>query len=381
MPLLRYPAHKMQDEFHPRATVQGFTVDEGNRTPALLELSPEGIRATNGPVIPWNRVRLARDEADGAVLVIGRGVVLGSNEERYLRELEGLAGNELDRELAKLSGQKTGIPASQVFGCLVFFALLTFGVMQVPGCYRGAVNRGVGALDPSVDRSLGEAALESAPGGTELETEVVLDAIQEMVDLLEPHFGDTDIPASEIEWEIRVIDDDETINAYALPGGFITVYTGLIEAAETPDMVAGVIAHEMAHVLQRHGIKRVANKAGLFIGLGLLIGNTSGLVGLGSTLLDILLDSGYSRDLESEADDFGVKAMARAGLEARSLARFFEILRDEYGDLPPLMQWIGSHPDHTTRIESIEAILEELGKAPEAIVFETDWDEVRSALE
>ncbi|MEL6906019.1 MAG: M48 family metallopeptidase, partial [Planctomycetota bacterium] len=361
----------------PRATAQGFTVADGRRHPAELEMSSEGIRAKGGDVIPWNRVKLARDEADDALLVIGRGIVLGSTDDRFLRDVEGLAGNELDREISRLTGQTTGLPGTQIVGCIAFFALIVYGLLQVPGCYRGAVDRGVNALDPSIDRQLGEAALESAPGGTEIESEIVLDAIEEMVAALEPHFGDTDIAASEVEWQIRVIDDDETINAYALPGGFITVYTGLIEAAETPDMVAGVIAHEMAHVLQRHGLKRVANKAGLFIGLSLLVGNTSGLIGLS----DILLDSGYSRTLESEADDVGVKAMARTGLDARSLARFFEILRDEYGDLPPLMQWIGSHPDHQTRIESIEAILVEMEDEAPPARLELDWDAVLAELE
>lgn len=367
----------MQDEFTPRETSPGFVVQDGTRRPTTIEMGPEGLRAQGGALVPWNRVRLRKDEADDAILLIGRGVVLGSTEPGFLRALEGIAGNDLDRELSKLQGLRTGIPGTQIAGCLFFFVFATFLLTRVPGCYRTVVDKSVDALDPSVDVSLGEAALESAPGGTEVEDEAVLDAIQQMIDRLEPHFEGADLNATEIEWQIRVIDDDETINAYALPGGFVTVYTGLIEAAETPDMVAGVIAHEMAHVVQRHGIKRVANKAGLFIGLGLLFGDASGLLALGDTLLD----SGYSRDLESEADDFGVRAMAQAGLDAKSLARFFEILRNEYGDLPPLLQWIGSHPDHSTRIASIEAILDSLESVPEEKPLEVDWEAVRTALD
>ena len=371
----------MRDEFTQRDTADGFVVDGERRRPTRLVLTAEGIAPEDGEAIPWTRVRLHRDEADGALLVVGRGVVVGSTDhDGLVRAIEGVAGNDVDRELARLRGEKTGFTGGQTIGCILFAALVTFGVMQVPGCYRSAVDGTVASLDPSVDVQLGEAAQGSMDEGPVVEDEVVVGAIETMVERLEPHFQGTDLAATEIEWVVRVVDDDATINAYALPGGFITVYTGLIEAAETPDMVAGVLAHEMAHVLQRHGLKRMANKAGLLVGLSLLTGDAGGVIALGSQFLDMLLDSGYSRELESEADDLGVKAMARAGLDARSLARFFDILREEYGDLPPLLQWMGSHPDHGTRIEAIDEILGEMPEQGESEPLDLDWEAVRAAL-
>jgi len=371
----------MRDEFTQRDTADGFMVDGERRQPAKLVLSAEGIGPEGTDPIPWNRVRLHRDDADGALLVVGKGVVVGSTDfDGLLRAIEGVAGNDVDRQLAKLRGEKTGFTGGQTIGCIVFAALVTFGVMQVPGCYRSAVDSTVASLDPSVDVQLGEAAQGSMDEGPVVEDEVVVGAIETMVERLQPHFEGTDLAAADIEWVVRVVDDDATINAYALPGGFITVYTGLIEAAESPDMVAGVLAHEMAHVLQRHGLKRMANKAGLLVGLSLLTGDAGGVIALGSRFLDILLDSGYSRELESEADDLGVKAMARAGLDARSLATFFDILREKYGELEPLLQWMGSHPDHGSRIEAIDAILEGMPEQPEAEPLDVDWTAVREAL-
>lgn len=371
----------MRDEFTQRDSADGFVVVGERREPARLVLTSEGIGPEGKESIPWSRVRLHRDDADGALLVVGRGLVVGSTDREGLeRAIEGIAGNDVDRQLAKLRGEKTGITGGQTIGCVVFAVLVTFGIMQVPGCYRSAVDSTVASLDPSVDVQLGEAAQGSMDEGAVIEDEVVVGAIETMVERLEPHFEGTELAPDQFEWVVRVVDDDATINAYALPGGFITVYTGLIEAAETPDMVAGVLAHEMAHVLQRHGLKRMANKAGLLVGLSLLTGDAGGVVALGSTFLDMLLDSGYSRELESEADDLGVKAMARAGLDARSLAEFFDVLRQEYGDLPPLLQWMGSHPDHGTRIEAIDAILEGLPDQAEPEPLALDWEAVRAAL-
>ncbi len=93
-----------------------------------------------------------------------------------------------------------------------------------------------------------------------------------MVDRLKPPCGSKD-------WrvEIYVVKSDE-VNAFALPGGKIVVYTGLIDYADTPEQVAGVLGHEMAHATLRHGIERVAQSVGLAAAVHLLIGNAEGMI-------------------------------------------------------------------------------------------------------
>ena len=94
----------MQDEFKTHMVLDGFQVAGGQRRPTKLTLDQEGISADGGEREAWRHVKLRRDEADGAVLVVTRSRVLGSEHPAFLRSVEGAAGNTLDRELAKLVG-------------------------------------------------------------------------------------------------------------------------------------------------------------------------------------------------------------------------------------------------------------------------------------
>ena len=203
--------------------------------------------------------------------------------------------------------------------------------------------------------------------------------MEDMVERLSDHFERTDVPASEVEWHVRVV-QSEQVNAFALPGGYITIFTGLIENAETPDMVAGVVGHEMAHVLQRHGLKRVANEIGLFAGLRLIVGDTGGLVGLAGAVLKEASANNYSQTNESEADTFGTEAVLRAGLDPEALAEFFLLLKRKYGDVPTALAWMSSHPDHDSRAEAIRAITEGMER-PDPDPLEIDWDDIQSRIE
>lgn len=374
----------IQDEFRTLDTVEGFAVEGGQRAPRTLELGEEGIRVPGGALVTWRGARLQKDEADDALLLLGRGQVLGSTDPRFLRALEGAAGNELDRELSRLQGIPTGWRGSGVIGCLVFFGVLSWGAMGVPGCYRTAVDKTVDSISFDTDESLGEAAQESIDEqmnlGAELEDDEVLAALEEMVERLAPHFEGTDHPADQVTWRIRVV-ESQTPNAFALPGGYITVLTQLIEDADSPDMVAGVLAHEMAHVVQRHGLKRMANTVGIYAGMLLVFGDAGGLVGIAGQLGTILTTKFYDREQESEADRFGTEAMIRSGLDPVALGRFFQLLKEEYGEsLPPNLSWLSTHPGHDSRTAAIEALIDDVHAAegvPRSRPLDIDWDDIR----
>lgn len=364
----------MQDEFKTHMVLDGFQVAGGQRRPTKLTLDLEGIAADGGAREPWRTVRLRRDDADGAVLVVTRDRVLGSDDAGFLRALEGAAGNDLDRELAKLVGGQVGLKGSSVLGCVAFALLVWFTVTAVPGCFRSTMNVAVDQLPYSVDEELGRLTVDSMEVGDEVEDPVVVDAIEGMVDRLGEHFEDTDIPTSEVTWTVRVVESEE-MNAFALPGGFITVYTGLIEEATSPDMVAGVIGHEMAHVLQRHGLRRVASQLGLFAGIQLLLGGTGGLIGMTGEVLALAKGREWDRAQETEADVLGTTAMVRAGLDARQLAEFFLILEEKQGEVPDVLGWMMTHPNHATRVQEIEAQVEAADPVPPA-PLDVDWEEV-----
>lgn len=370
----------LPDEFKTAYSVEGFWVDGDSRHTATLHLDQEGIRAEGGPTIPWRGAALRRDEADDATLVCAKQGVIGSTDPHFVRALEGAAGNDLDKQLAKLQGLPTGFTGSQFLGCFVFFGLLTWLIASVPGCYRASVDKAVDQLPYSVDEELGAAAQDSMEDGDVVEDEVVQDAIEAMVERLSDEFESTDVPASEVEWTVRVV-ENEVVNAYALPGGFITVYTGLIDEATSADMVAGVIGHEMAHVLQRHGFKRIANQIGLFAGVRLIFGDASGFIGLAGQLATLAAQNDFGQDQETEADLIGTRAVVRAGLDPGALGDFFLLLKEKYGDqIPPAMNWLFStHPTHDSRSAAIAEIVDGM-EVPERRPLEIDWDDVRSRV-
>ena len=159
----------------------------------------------------------------------------------------------------------------------------------------------------------------------------------------------------------KVVHDD-SINAFALPGGPMYVHTGLIKAADNEAQIAGVLAHELSHVVLRHGTNQ-ATKAqfaqigamlgGALLGNGSLTGQLAQLgIGLGAN--SVLLK--FSRGAESDADLLGAYTMARAGYNPVEMARFFEKLEAESkGKTPKLVEiFTASHPNPGNRVKAIE---------------------------
>jgi beta-barrel assembly-enhancing protease len=152
--------------------------------------------------------------------------------------------------------------------------------------------------------------------------------------------------------------NQESINAFALPGGPVYVNKGLIEAADNEAQLAGVVAHEISHVALRHGTSQ-ASKANLIqlpaavagsVIDGGVVGQLAQLgVGLGAQ--SVLLK--YSRDAEREADALGARIMAQAGYNPVEMANFFEKLEAEGGGRAP--EFLSSHPDPGNRRELIQA--------------------------
>ncbi|MGH8468701.1 MAG: M48 family metallopeptidase [Gammaproteobacteria bacterium] len=155
-------------------------------------------------------------------------------------------------------------------------------------------------------------------------------------------------------WEVRVFENKE-VNAFALPGGKIGVYTGLLKVTENQDQLAAVIGHEVAHVIAGHSAARVSNDLAANLGASVL-GSTTGidpqLIGVGANLLLLLP---YSRGDESEADVLGLQYMAQAGFDPREAPKLWVNMSRQGGPAPP--QILSSHPSNDTRIRDLESRL------------------------
>ena len=151
------------------------------------------------------------------------------------------------------------------------------------------------------------------------------------------------------EYHWKVI-DKASVNAFALPGGYVTAHVGLFEKAKSPEEVAAVIAHEIVHAESRHGMIGMASSIGLMAGAQLLLG--------GGTLSDVAVRAagelarlGHSRKQESEADAKGRELMVRANMDPEGMVRMFELLGAEHGDEAP-PEFLSSHPDSGARAEA-----------------------------
>jgi len=173
----------------------------------------------------------------------------------------------------------------------------------------------------------------------------------------------------------------QEINAFALPGGPMFVQRGMFEAAAGEGEVVGVMAHELSHVLLRHGTANATKAENPWMQIGQLAGALGGAMvggGIGSAIaqgsqfgLGTLLLR-YSRDFEKQADLLGSHIMAQAGYDPRSLAHMFETIAGESkGERDP--QWLSSHPDPGNRTAYInkEAASLTLGPAPDMSGFNT----------
>jgi predicted Zn-dependent protease len=185
------------------------------------------------------------------------------------------------------------------------------------------------------------------------------------------------------DFRFKVV-DRKSVNAFALPGGYVFVHSGLLRKAESGSEVAGVLAHEMQHVLKRHGMRRVVRKLGFWFALQLIFGNAGGLGDLlaqGAVKLGSLK---YDRGQEDEADMEGVKQLYRAGMDPRGLPRFFKRLakREEKRSSTEkaLLPLLSSHPPSSYRQKRIMGYIKKRG-LPENLRELKGYAEVKDLCE
>jgi Zn-dependent protease with chaperone function len=152
---------------------------------------------------------------------------------------------------------------------------------------------------------------------------------------------------------------DTNVNAFALPGGHIVILTGLLEASDSAEEVAGVLAHEMAHVTRRHSLRNVIQSAGLVILAQTFLGDASGLVTVAGEGSRFLLKQKFSRDFEREADDTGWNYLVEANIDPRGMTRFFARIKamidqSDSAAFEHSLALLNTHPTSQERIDRLE---------------------------
>jgi predicted Zn-dependent protease len=165
----------------------------------------------------------------------------------------------------------------------------------------------------------------------------------------------------EFPFTFKVVVDD-SVNAFAIPGGHIYVNTGLIKAASGEEELAAVMAHEINHAVARHGTRQMTQQYGYALVVQLLLGQNQGaLTQLAASLFGQAGTMAYSRSMESQADYLGVETMARAGYNPEGMLVFFTKL-DKMNSKKPseLAQFFSSHPLTSERIDRVKNAIVQL---------------------
>ncbi len=180
-------------------------------------------------------------------------------------------------------------------------------------------------------------------------------------------------PAEGLPYPLRVsVLDHPMINAVALPGGRILIFRGLIDAANSPEEVAGVLAHEIGHVVHRDPVRGVLRAAGTAGIVGVLLGDVFGATVIAAAS-DAVLNASHQREAEQKADEAAYGMLREAGLPSRQFAGFFSRLKDRQGGTGGPLRYLASHPDLGGRAERAAAA-DTIGEGPfTPVLNDRDW--------
>jgi predicted Zn-dependent protease len=168
---------------------------------------------------------------------------------------------------------------------------------------------------------------------------------------------------ADLDWHFAVV-NSEVINAFALPGGYIYINRGVLSRASNESELAGVVAHEIEHVVRRHSVKQMQQAQGANVGVGIACALTnvcqnqaaSAAIQVGGTAVF----AKFSRADEVEADEGGFNNMINAGIHPRGMLTFFQkLLAEEQGGGGAASAWFADHPGTQDRIADIQRLLQE----------------------
>jgi predicted Zn-dependent protease len=183
----------------------------------------------------------------------------------------------------------------------------------------------------------------------------------------------------EFAWELHVIEDDAVQNAFATPGGYIYIYTGLIKYLDHADDLAGVLGHEMAHADLRHTVRNLQKIYGVNLLLSVALGqDATALEEIAAQITGTLAGLSFSRDFEREADAHSVEYLAHTSYACNGAALFF-IKMNAQGDGGQPPEFLSTHPNPENRIEDINKKAEQLG-CDTSLSDDSGYEALKNAL-
>ena len=223
-------------------------------------------------------------------------------------------------------------------GFLVLLAVLV--VWQYDRVLTFAANQ----VSMETEKKLGESVLKSISSSENfLKEGAAVDAVKKI--------GTQLTQGSRYKYQWYVVKDN-TVNAFAAPGGIIIVNSGLIKKADSPNEIAAVLAHEIQHVEQRHSLKNMLHSAGVASVVLLVLGDANAVMMI---MAQQVSQQYFSRKVEADADLKGAQLLTKTKIDPAGMPSFLKKLAAEYKDLDRTPEWLSSHPETLERIKRAEA--------------------------
>ena len=225
----------------------------------------------------------------------------------------------------------------------------------------------------SWEQDLGHALLsEVAPAHTHCTDS----HIQEKVDAL-LHALIAQIGVTPHNFHVTIV-DQPIMNAVALPGGNIIIYRGLLEKTESPEELAGVLAHEIQHILQRHSMRLLVQNMTMGFIIGALTGDVSGIMAFVLEGAHMLQSLSYSRTAEEEADQKGMELLVETGIDPKGMLSFFRYMQNQRDNSPNdhLWQYLSTHPLPQDRIAKLTTLAKQNGQTYRPLLPLTNWKQL-----
>ncbi|TVR77253.1 MAG: peptidase M48 [Chitinophagaceae bacterium] len=178
----------------------------------------------------------------------------------------------------------------------------------------------------------------------------------------------------EFDWQVKIIHDDNTLNAFAAPGGYMYFYTGLIKFLDTEDQFAGVMAHEIAHADRRHSTQQLTRQYGVSTLLGVVLGEDPGLL---AEIAAGLVFLRFSRNHERDADKHSVIYLCPTDYNSAGAAGFFQKIESSNSTSPP--EFLSTHPNPGNRVTDINEKKVELNCTGEE-TFQQSYQDFKNSL-
>jgi len=183
------------------------------------------------------------------------------------------------------------------------------------------------------------------------------------------------LPDPRYPFRVTVV-DHPMVNAFATPGGFIVVFRGLLERTENAEELAGILAHEIQHVLHRDSTRAILRNASTGILIAALVGDVSGVVAFGVESARMLGDLRHSREAEHEADRDGMRMLHAAAVDPGGMLAFFRAMQKLEGTSPTGARYLSTHPAAGDRLQALTALAAQASRPPVKLLPDYDWSEI-----